>query len=53
MSRPSDAISIGRGLDPDEVRRRIDQGPYPAKAAQEAGLIDACLYPDDDFLFLK
>jgi protease-4 len=41
------AISTGRGLEPDEVRRRIDEGPYPAKAAQEAGLIDACLYSDE------
>jgi len=41
------AVSTGRGLEPDEVRRRIDEGPYPAKSAQAAGLIDACLYPDE------
>lgn len=40
-------IARGRGLSPDEVRARIDGGPYTAPAAVEAGLVDACLYPDE------
>jgi protease-4 len=41
-----DAIASGRGLETSAVRDRIDRGPYTAQAAVEAGLIDACLYPD-------
>ncbi len=41
-----DAIAAGRRLDADAVRSRIDAGPYGARAACEAGLADACLYPD-------
>jgi protease-4 len=40
------AIAAGRRLDPAAVRERIDAGPYAAAAAAEAGLVDACLYPD-------
>ncbi len=39
-------IARGRGLGEDEVRDRIDRGPYAAVAAREAGLIDGCLYHD-------
>jgi protease-4 len=39
-------IAEGRGIDPDRVRALIDGGPYAARAAVEAGLVDACLYPD-------
>jgi protease-4 len=39
-------IAEGRGLDADRVRSLIDGGPYVARAAVEAGLVDACLYPD-------
>jgi protease-4 len=42
-----EAIAKGRGLDPEAVRARIDGGPYPARAAQEAGLVDGSLYPDE------
>ncbi|QIN79123.1 signal peptide peptidase SppA [Rubrobacter marinus] len=42
-----DAISAGRGLPPDETRRLIDGAPYPASAAEEAGLIDGVLYEDE------
>jgi protease-4 len=34
-------IAEGRGLKPEKVRELIDGGPYRAKGAQEAGLIDA------------
>jgi protease-4 len=45
-------IAIGRGLTADEVRSRVDRGPYTAASALEAGLVDACVYPDalDDTL---
>jgi len=39
-------IAEGRGIDEDRVRALIDGGPYLARAAVEAGLVDACLYPD-------
>ncbi|MEE2673443.1 MAG: signal peptide peptidase SppA [Myxococcota bacterium] len=42
-----EAIGTGRGLEPGEVRERIDRGPYAAAAAREAGLIDAFLYADE------
>jgi protease-4 len=33
-------IAKGRRLSPDDARRRIDEGPYSAKRARTAGLID-------------
>ena len=42
-----DAISAGRGLPHDEVRRLIDGAPYTATAAEEKGLIDGVLYEDE------
>jgi protease-4 len=39
-------IAEGRGIDADRVRELIDGGPFAARAAVEAGLADACLYPD-------
>jgi protease-4 len=42
-----EGIAAGRGLEAGAVRDRIDRGPYPARAALEAGLIDACVYPDE------
>ncbi|MCZ6782741.1 MAG: signal peptide peptidase SppA [Proteobacteria bacterium] len=42
-----EGISRGRGLSPDDVRERIDEGPYPARLAVERGLLDDCLYPDE------
>lgn len=41
-----DGIAEGRDIDADRVRSLIDGGPYAARAAVEAGLVDACLYPD-------
>ena len=41
------SIARGRGLSPEEVRDRIDQGPYPARLALEAGLIDGLAYADE------
>jgi protease-4 len=40
------AIATGRRLDPAAVRALVDGGPYGGRAACEAGLADACLYPD-------
>ena len=42
-----DAIAVGRGLTPATVRDLIDRGPYTARAAVDAGLADACVYPDE------
>ena len=42
-----EAVAGGRALDPALVRACIDRGPFTAPAAAEAGLIDACLYPDE------
>jgi protease-4 len=41
------AIARGRGLEPDAVRERIDDGPYPVELAIERGLVDEALYPDE------
>ncbi|HEY5657345.1 MAG TPA: S49 family peptidase, partial [Myxococcota bacterium] len=42
-----DGVAEGRGLAPAAVRDRVDRGPYTARAALEAGLVDACVYPDE------
>jgi protease-4 len=42
-----EGVAAGRGLAPDAVRALVDRGPFVARAAQEAGLVDACLYPDE------
>jgi len=42
-----EALAEGRGLAEGDVRDLIDRGPYTAAAAVEAGLVDACLYPDE------
>jgi len=41
------ALASGRGLEADAVRVLVDEGPYSARAAVEAGLVDGCLYPDE------
>lgn len=41
-----EGIARGRGLESSRVRELVDGGPYQATAAVEAGLVDACLYPD-------
>jgi len=40
-------IAQGRHKTPDEVRTLIDNAPYSAEKAKEAGLIDEMLYRDD------
>jgi protease-4 len=40
-------IAEGRGLSEADVRARIDAGPYTARGAIEAGLVDGCVYPDE------
>ncbi len=40
-------IAAGRNLAPKEVRQLVDRGPFRAPEALAAGLIDACLYPDE------
>jgi len=42
-----EGIAAGRGLGHGAVRDRIDRGPYTARAAVEAGFVDACVYPDE------
>jgi protease-4 len=42
-----DGLARGRKLAPATVRDLIDRGPYHARAAVEAGLVDGCLYPDE------
>jgi protease-4 len=42
-----DGLAEGRGLAPARVRELVDAGPYRAPAARDAGLIDACLFPDE------
>ena len=41
------ALAEGRGLDRVEIQARIDEGPYTAPEALEAGLVDTILYPDE------
>jgi protease-4 len=40
-------LASGRRLDAATVRDLIDRGPFHARAAREAGLIDGCCYPDE------
>lgn len=42
-----EGIASGRALDAGAVRNLIDEGPYAARAAVEARLIDDCCYPDE------
>jgi protease-4 len=41
------AVAESRGLAEDRVRRIIDEGPFDAARASEAGLVDELLYPDE------
>src|SRR6476469_4005133 len=41
------AIAQGRHKSPDDVRKLIDDAPYGAAKAKEAGLVDDVLYKDD------
>lgn len=40
------AVAEGRERSEDEVRDLVDAGPYTAAEAEEAGLVDGLLYPD-------
>jgi protease-4 len=40
-------VARGRGLEEARVEALIDGGPYPARAALDAGLIDDLVYPDE------
>lgn len=42
-----DAIARDRGKTPEEARALIDAGPYSAKRAQEAGLVDGLVHEAD------
>lgn len=42
-----DSIARGRGQPAEKVRELIDGGPYTGKEAEEKGLIDGLLYPDE------
>ncbi|CAN5534978.1 S49 family peptidase [soil metagenome] len=41
------AIAEGRGITRQEVVEKVDQAPYPATAALEAGLLDGVCYEDE------
>jgi len=41
------AIATARKKSPDAVRKLIDQGPFLAEDAKDAGLVDALLYRDE------
>src|SRR5215216_5504505 len=47
FNRYVDAIAQARHKTPEEVRALIDNAPYNAVKAKEAGLIDEALYRDD------
>ena len=40
-------VAAGRGISIQKAERLIDSGPYTAKEALDAGLIDALRYPDE------
>ncbi|MCP5055763.1 MAG: hypothetical protein GY937_03445 [bacterium] len=40
-------VASGRGLSEAQVRGHVDRGLLTASRAREAGLVDACLYPDE------
>ena len=41
------AVADGRGRPPEQIRALIDEGPFTAQEAQERGLVDDLLYPDE------
>jgi protease-4 len=42
-----EGIAKGRSLEPAAVRALVDRGPFLARAAKEAGLVDELLYRDE------
>ena len=49
----TDAIAARRKIDPGQARALIDQGPFPAAQALEAGLVDALGYRDEVFASVR
>ncbi|MCA1574145.1 MAG: signal peptide peptidase SppA [Acidobacteria bacterium] len=47
FNRYVEAIAKARGKTPDEVRAIVDNSPYSALKAKEAGLIDSAAYRDE------
>lgn len=43
-----DGVAAGRNLDPSAVRDGFDRGPFLAREALDAGLIDAIAYADEE-----
>ena len=41
------AVCEARGLSPEEARKRIDDAPYGAEVAVDAGLVDGVCYEDE------
>src|SRR5262245_65082927 len=37
-------VADARGMTTDDMRQRVDQGPYRSEAAMQAGLVDRALY---------
>ena len=47
FGRYVEGIAKGRSKSPDDVRKLIDNAPYTASQAKDAGLIDGALYHED------
>lgn len=41
-----EGVAEGRALSGEEIRRRVDEGPYTARGALDAGLVDRVAYRD-------
>ncbi len=41
------AIAEGRGREVEDIRRLVDEAPYRAARAEELGLVDGLIYPDE------
>lgn len=48
-----DGIAAGRKRSAANIRALIDQGPFTARQAKDAGLVDGLLYEDESFARLK
>lgn len=48
-----DGIATGRKRSAENIRALIDQGPFTARQAKAAGLVDDLLYEDESFARLK
>jgi protease-4 len=49
----ADAIAERRGIDPAEVRKLIDRGPFLASEAVQAGLVDQLGYRDEVYDWVR